>query len=154
MVTVSLCYPPSYQTGCVLVVYDPDIYVTGSWVVCSERGVFQLSEPSFRAQFGALEAELLNVVVRQSAWSCTVCLCYPPPYQMGRVLVVYDPDISVTGSRVVYSEREVSQLSESSSRAQFGVLEAELLNVVVRQSSLSQYVQGQGSAKTRNSVLY
>ncbi len=84
----------------------------------------------------------------------TVCLCYPPSYKMGRVLVVYDPGISVTGSWVICSERGVFQLSESSFRAQFGVLEAELLNVVVRQSSLSQYVQGQGSAKTRNSVLY
>ncbi len=55
--------------GHVLVVYDPDIYVTGSWIVCSERGVSHLSESSFRAQFEVLEAELLNVVVRQSAWS-------------------------------------------------------------------------------------
>ncbi len=55
--------------GRILVVYDPDIYVVGSWIVCSERGVFQLSESSFRAQFGVIEAELLNVVVKQSAWS-------------------------------------------------------------------------------------
>ncbi len=68
MVTVCLFYPPLYKMGRVWVIYDPDIYVTGSRVVCIERAVSQLSEASFRAQYGVLEAKLLNVV-RQSAWS-------------------------------------------------------------------------------------